>query len=474
MRHYKNLILRHKVDVVRCVATSAIRSASNGGDVIVALSKTLGFPVRVISGDEEAETIFRAISAVSTLPETRVLACDMGGGSLELMAGQRTGLEHAISVNLGASRLAREMDVSDPLSTVDITHIESKCDELFKEFSREYPPDLFSHLVASSGTLTAIINMARSEKDGYISPPLSLSTASAQEIADVCDELITRDPTRRRKLAGYDDARDEFIATAAVIARRIATLVAADASWMISPYALREGIAFRIADQDEYEGPSQSDVARSTVDDLEHRMSVFTPTKKTLAHPQASSILVAHGNHVQSLAHQLFDGLASLHKLTTADRVLLGYASRLHDIGETISHSKHDQHGAYILSSIPLVGFSPEDAAVLRGIIRWHRTRKPKKSDRYVGQLSEQDFSRASWLAAIVRIADGADAGKSLAVSHISISVKPDVIYLRFSSHRDCELELYSARRKRTLLEMVSDRDVIIQQEHSDQQREQG
>jgi len=120
IRHYKKLIEHRKVDEVICVATSAIRSAKNGDDVVQALSKTLGYKIRVISGEEEAKLIFRGISALSTLPESRILATDMGGGSLELMAGQRHGLEDAKSVPLGASRIARELKVSDPLRVEDI------------------------------------------------------------------------------------------------------------------------------------------------------------------------------------------------------------------------------------------------------------------------------------------------------------------------------------------------------------------
>ena len=471
MRHYKTLISRHNVEVIKCVATSAIISAENGAEVIEALSKTLGHPVRVISGEEEAETIFRAISAVSTLPESRILACDMGGGSLELMAGQRHGLEHAISVALGASRVARELNTEDPLTEKNITDIKLKCKKSFQNFSENYPSELFSHVVASSGTLTTLITMARASVDGYVSPPLSLITASAEEIREICEQIISLPPKKRKNLIGYDRDRDEFLPTAAVIALEICKLVSPKAPWMISPYALREGIVFKIADEHAEDIADQSEVARRTIDDLENRMSVFTPTKNHQPSDISNSQLVSHGRKVAEISSEIFEALSEVHLLPKNDSELLRYASRLHDIGETISHSKHDQHGAYILSSIPLVGFSPEDAIVLRGIIRWHRTRKPRISDRFVGRMTEKDFERALWLTAILRVADGADAGKSSAIDSISISVKPDVIFIRCRSSKDCELEMYSARRKRALLEEVSKRDVVIELDLSESLR---
>ena len=74
----------------------------------------------------------------------------------------------------------------------------------------------------------------------------------------------------------------------------------------------------------------------------------------------------------------------------------------------------------------------------------------------------ERDVAR--WLTGILRIADGADAGKSNLISQIELTVNPDVIFMRFISEEDCELELYSTRQKRALLEVISGRDIIIEQ----------
>lgn len=473
MRHYKTLIKRHNVEAVKCVATSAIRTAINAANVIEVLTKTLGHQVRVISGEEEAKTIFRAISAVSSLPESRILACDMGGGSLEIMAGQRYGLEHAFSAPLGASRVARTIEVSDPLCENDISYIIKEWKKYFGEFGISFPANLFSHVVVSSGTLTSLITVARAMVDGHIAPPLVTTKCSAVELKSACEEIIRLPSKKRKKILGYDKTRDEYMPTAAVIALEISKLVSPDASWIISPYALREGMVLRIADEYNDEVVDQYSAAKSTIDDLENRMSAFTPTKHHREHNQETSPLVVHGRKVGQLAQQLFDGLQIIHNLPERDKTILGYAGRLHDIGETISHSKHDQHGAYILSSIPLVGFSPEEAILLRGIVRWHRTRDPRSNERFVGRMDDLELQKAKWLSAIIRIADGADAGKSRSIETLNVTVHPDVIFIRCSTKTDSELELYSARRKRDLLEEVSGRDVVIEpliQQHQPQQ----
>jgi exopolyphosphatase/guanosine-5'-triphosphate,3'-diphosphate pyrophosphatase len=112
------------------------------------------------------------------------------------------------------------------------------------------------------------------------------------------------------------------------------------------------------------------------------------------------------------------------------------------------------------------MGFSPDEATIFRAIIRWHRTRKPRATDRYVGRMSDSELNIATWLTAILRVADGADSGKSSVVDDIIVSVNPDVVFLRVKTHQDSELEMYSARRKRQLLEVISGRDVVIELAH--------
>ena len=93
-------------DRLIAVATSAVREAKNGGDFIDLVKEQTGLTVRVISGTEEARLIFLGIKNSVPMTEQASLAVDVGGGSVELMAGNRDQLLHAKSLKLGAIRLA--------------------------------------------------------------------------------------------------------------------------------------------------------------------------------------------------------------------------------------------------------------------------------------------------------------------------------------------------------------------------------
>lgn len=461
IRHYKTLIQRHDVDEIRCVATSAIRSASNGSEIIASLSKTLGSKIKVISGKLEAQIIYRGIRAVSSLPESNVLNIDMGGGSLELMVGKDSQLQYAQSEPLGASRLAKELEVSDPLTKSDIENIEKQCDRYFLDFKEHYPKENFGNIVVSSGTLNTLISMARARIDGFESVSNSNISATRKEMKDLCDLVISSKAKERKKLLGCDTTREEFIQTAAVIAKKIQTLVDKDSPWYSSPYALREGLVLQVGDELLKNNLStSSEVKNATVTKIERNVHALAGVDKKILGTKTKTEL--HNEKVLENCVKLFKSLKDIHGLSKNDLEILKFGVRLHNVGQTISREKYDTHGAYILFNTALPGFSANEATMLRSLVRCHRTRNPRISDNLVGRLSEEDLFKVRWLVAILRIGDASDHGRTQVVEKINVTVNPDNIYVYLVSKHDVELEVYSVRRRRGLLEELSSRDVIV------------
>jgi exopolyphosphatase/guanosine-5'-triphosphate,3'-diphosphate pyrophosphatase len=89
----------------RAVATSAVRDSRNRRAFLKAAKEVLGFPVRLLSGTEEAETIFTGVSADPYWRGKDLFILDVGGGSAEWVQGHHAKLEKRISLPLGAVRL---------------------------------------------------------------------------------------------------------------------------------------------------------------------------------------------------------------------------------------------------------------------------------------------------------------------------------------------------------------------------------
>ena len=95
-------------------ATSAMRTAANGDDIVDRIEAETGVDVEVISGRREAELIFGAIRAAVVLEPAPALCFDLGGGSVEIMVGDASGLRWAASEHLGVGRLTARARAQRP------------------------------------------------------------------------------------------------------------------------------------------------------------------------------------------------------------------------------------------------------------------------------------------------------------------------------------------------------------------------
>jgi exopolyphosphatase/guanosine-5'-triphosphate,3'-diphosphate pyrophosphatase len=100
----------------RAVATSAVRDSRNRREFLRAARDVLGFPVRLLSGAEEAETIFHGVNADPHWRDKDLFILDIGGGSAEWVQGNHSRLEKRISLPLGAVRLRERFLHSYPVA----------------------------------------------------------------------------------------------------------------------------------------------------------------------------------------------------------------------------------------------------------------------------------------------------------------------------------------------------------------------
>jgi exopolyphosphatase/guanosine-5'-triphosphate,3'-diphosphate pyrophosphatase len=89
----------------RAVATSAVRDSRNRREFLRAARAVLGFPVRLLSGTEEGETIFVGVNADPHWRGKDLFILDIGGGSAEWVQGRHGKMEKRLSLPLGAVRL---------------------------------------------------------------------------------------------------------------------------------------------------------------------------------------------------------------------------------------------------------------------------------------------------------------------------------------------------------------------------------
>lgn len=105
MRAYKELMEIYDVSNYRACATSAMRDADNGLELVQAIEEEVGIKIEIISGREEAQLISQdLINGADIDSEATFLYVDVGGGSTELNLVQHGELPQSHSFNIGTIR----------------------------------------------------------------------------------------------------------------------------------------------------------------------------------------------------------------------------------------------------------------------------------------------------------------------------------------------------------------------------------
>jgi exopolyphosphatase / guanosine-5'-triphosphate,3'-diphosphate pyrophosphatase len=429
-------------------ATSAIRRATNGAEVVDRIEDETGVEVEVISGHEEARLIFGAVRASVVLDPAPAICFDLGGGSLEVMIGDAGNLHYSTSLPIGVARLTAEFVHTDPPAKRDRKalrdHIAAELEPVREAVDRLGP----RFAVGSSGTFEALAQMVAARRDEDAPVSLNQLTITRDEFLVVHKDVLASSADERLRFAGLDARRVDLVVAGSMVLATTMELFDLD-TLTISEWALREGIvldAVRRHDPADWSDDPHA-IRNGSVVGLARRCNWAKD----------------HARKVADLALTLFDNTAALHGLGEVDRELLEHAALLHDIGEHISSSGHHRHGAYLVRNGQLRGFAPGEIELLAAVVRWHRRGEPRVSDEFP-LLDAEAIARVRTLAAILRVADGLDRSREGIVDAISVTVSPSLVLvrLRAAPGTDAELEVWGARRKRVMLERVLDREVEL------------
>ena len=105
MKAYKNLMKIYGVSAYRACATSAMRDAENGPDIIRAVEKKTGIKIEIIDGQEEARMIYNNHIEYMKGRKGNFMYVDVGGGSTEINLLAVGELVCSRSYNIGTVRL---------------------------------------------------------------------------------------------------------------------------------------------------------------------------------------------------------------------------------------------------------------------------------------------------------------------------------------------------------------------------------
>ncbi len=236
-----------RVDALLATATSAVRDAANGAEVIARIEAALGQPLQVLDGETEAELTFLAVRRWFGWSAGQILLLDIGGGSLEIAAGGEELPDAAASVPLGAGRMTVQFLPNDPPGEDDVerlrAHARDTLDQVLPRFADLPRPD---HVVGSSKAIRSLARLVGYPVPGWSgSERMLLPRAS---LGSWIPRLARLPASARQELPGITPDRTVQIVAAAVSLHTAMTVLKVE-ELEVSPWALREGVLLRYIEQ---------------------------------------------------------------------------------------------------------------------------------------------------------------------------------------------------------------------------------
>lgn len=397
---------------IRVVGTNTLRKATNAQRFLEQAEHILGTKVEIISGREEARLIYLGVSHALEDTADRRLVVDIGGGSTELILGKQFRAEVTESLHMGCVGMTRQCFGDGKLRAQQFKTAINLARQELEPLGQIYKDAGWDTVIGASGTILSVQDVLSELMPD--APTITLDGLKA-----IKKSLIDTRQIDRINLPGLPSER------APVFAGGVAVLCGIFESLGIQEMqatsgALREGLIYdllgRFQDQD---------IRETTVRDLVERY-----------HTDQS-----HSRRIRETVISLLAQAARPWKLTEpTDKLLLGWAADLQEIGMDISHSQYHKHGGYLLENMDMPGFSRLDQHHLAKLVRAHRRKFPAED--------VEMSTRLKRLAVLLRIGVVLHRSRtSDPLPHISFKARGNQMKLEFpddwlSRHPLTELDL--------------------------------
>lgn len=203
-------------EMIFASGTSALRDARNRENFRKQVREKVGIDVEIISGEDEARyTYHGAVSSAPTSIE-QITLIDIGGGSTEVVVGNREKIIAARSVDIGSVRLTERFFHSDPTTPAEMDAVRQAVKSAIREYDQLFENRQASTLLGVAGTITTLAAIAQKllefdpkKIDGY--------WLSRCQVEDILEMLAVLPLSRRQQVPGLRPQRADVIVAGALI-----------------------------------------------------------------------------------------------------------------------------------------------------------------------------------------------------------------------------------------------------------------
>lgn len=241
LTRFKEVLEREKVDHVYATATSAIRNASNGKQLVKLIKTETGISTRIISGLQEAEYIYYGVKKAMDIGDVPALIMDIGGGSIEFIIGTNNEILWKQSFEIGGLRMVEKFHKHDPISPEEIgavqNYLKDNLEELFAVCSKYKP----TTLIGSSGTFDTLSDIYRLQNNLERTEDQTELPLTMGSFTGIYQEFLKKTKEERLAIPGMIPLRVDMIVVASVLIDYVIQKIGIT-DIRVSAYALKEGV----------------------------------------------------------------------------------------------------------------------------------------------------------------------------------------------------------------------------------------
>jgi len=241
LKNFKKIIDQHQVDFIQATATSAVRNAKNGSELVTKIALETEIDIQVISGMEEAGYIYYGVKNALDIGSKPALIMDIGGGSIEFIIGNNEKILWKQSFEVGGQRLIDKFHNYDPIGKNEISNLKEYLDNELIDLYETVSNYHIDTLIGSSGTFDTLSDVYRVEngiekKENDTELPLDF-----EEFRYIVKDLISRNREERLDIPGMIPMRVDMIVVAVLLVKHVVDKLKLT-NIRVSSYALKEGL----------------------------------------------------------------------------------------------------------------------------------------------------------------------------------------------------------------------------------------
>lgn len=241
LKKHLQTISSFQTEEVVTIATSAVRDAVNKNEFSAYLLKETGLKLTIISGDEEADLIFKGVKMAFGQVPGNSLILDIGGGSNEFIVPVNNEIAWKKSFPLGMARVTGQFSISDPVRPEEITAIEAYFENGLAGLWTQLEGQSTERLIGCSGAFDTLADLLDETVPGSkfrITQDIRLN-----DFEHLYMKIIRSTTDQREKMTGMDPLRLEMIVPSFIFINLVLKRLNITAITQTG-FSLREGVLY--------------------------------------------------------------------------------------------------------------------------------------------------------------------------------------------------------------------------------------